>query len=103
MKQLRSSMKRIFVATTVLLAMAIGASSADRRNFWMLNNTGRTITSFRLAVHGIRQPWGDDVLGTGTLASAAGTVVYFEDYDTNCVYDFRIGYADGTHQDYVEG
>ncbi|MGO4882606.1 MAG: hypothetical protein ACLP59_17585 [Bryobacteraceae bacterium] len=99
MKRIRTTL----VAAVALLAVATCSSSADRRNFWLLNNTGRNITSFRVAVHGSSEAWGNDVLGEGTLVSAAGTVVYFLDYRTACVYDFRVGYADGTHQDYLLG
>jgi hypothetical protein len=95
--------KRILALAAVFLAVATTCSSADRRNFWLLNNTGRTITSFYVAVHGTDAPWGSDVLGTSTLSNAIGTVVYFRDFSTSCVYDFRVGYSDGTQQDYLLG
>jgi len=96
-------MKRILAVAMVLLALAMCSSSADRRNFWILNNTGQAITRFYIAVHGSGQPWGNDVLGSATLPSALGTVIFFYDSNVNCVYDFRIGYADGTYLNYVQG
>jgi hypothetical protein len=96
-------MKKLMALAIVLLAMSTRGNSADRRNFWLLNNTGRTITSFFVAVHGSEEPWGSDVLGTATLPTGVGTVVYFSDYNTSCMYDFRVGYSDGSHQDYLRG
>jgi len=96
-------MKRIRLVALGLLAMALYCNSADRRNFWVLNNTGRTITSFFVAAHGTDAPWGNDVLGTATLPDSLGTAVYFHDNQSSCMYDFRVGYSDGTHQDYLQG
>jgi hypothetical protein len=96
-------MKKILSVAAVLLTMTLCSNSADNRNFWILNNTGRTITSFYVAVHGVETPWGNDVLGNSTLSNSLGTAVYFHDMAAACVYDFRVGFSDGSHQDYLQG
>jgi hypothetical protein len=32
-----------------------------------------------------------------------GQIIYFLDNSSRCVYDIRIGFADGSHEDYAEG
>ena len=95
--------KTIGFLTILTLFGAATLSSADRRNFWLLNNTGHKINSFYIAIHGTDESWGNDVLGAAAVPQALGTVIYFHDSNSRCVYDFRVGYADGTHQDYLQG
>jgi len=96
-------MKRMLLVTIALLAVVLCSQSADRRNFWVLNNTGRTITNFYISVHGSQNPWSSDVLGASTLSSSLGTMIFFYDSNTTCMYDFRVKYSDGTYQDYLRG
>jgi hypothetical protein len=96
-------MKKLLTIAALLLGGVLCSSSADRRNFWLLNNTGRKINGVFLAAHGVDVPWGEDILGQSVLPSAAGTVVYFLDSSFRCVYDFRIEYGDGSHEDYLKG
>jgi hypothetical protein len=96
-------MKKMIAVTMALLAGAMLSSSADRRNFWVLNNTGREITRFYVAIHGPGTSWSNDVLGQSTLPNSGGTIVYFTDNNASCMYDFRVTYSDGTHQDYLKG
>ena len=102
--ELEQRMRRFLTvaAATVLLGAITTSQSADRRNVWLLNNTGREIQQFRLAVHGTDDPWGNDVLGRETLPNGVGVVVSFNDSRSLCLYDFRLVF-DGIHQDYVEG
>jgi len=97
-------MKKVMMIALVLVMGTLNYSrSADRRNFWLLNNTGRKINNVYIAAHGTDASWGRDVLGTSALSAGLGTVIYFYDYSTRCVYDFRIGYTDGSHEDYTQG
>lgn len=86
----------------VILGAVATSQSADRRNFWLLNNTGREIQQFLIAVHGTDEPWSSDVLGRDTLPSGVGVMINFTDNRTKCYYDFRLVF-DGLHQDYTEG
>ena len=96
-------MKRIVCLIAALLFLgAIGSSASDQRNFWLLNNTGYRISRVFVSAH-ISDSWGYDVLGDATLSHGMGTVVYFYGGRSTCIYDFRIVYADGSHQDYLQG
>jgi hypothetical protein len=96
-------MKKMLFTAALLLAGAMTSTSADRRNFWLLNNTGRKINSVFIAAHGTDAPWGSDVLGNSAVPNGLGEVIYFLDNSSRCVYDFRIGYGDGTQEDYLQG
>jgi len=95
-------MKKTLAILAAMAALAISSSANDRRNFWVLNNTGKTMTSFYVAVHGTTAPWSDNTLSY-TLSDGQGRSMYFTDNDSACVYDFRVRYADGTSQDYLQG
>jgi hypothetical protein len=75
--------------------VGIDSKSADLRNFWLLNNTGRKIERVYVAPHNTDVPWGDDILGSSALPNGLGTTIYFLDNSTRCIYDVRIGFADG--------
>src|SRR5271165_904979 len=97
-------MKRTLLMITLLSLLGVAASNAaDRRNFWMLNNTGRTISRFYVAAHGSGEAWGTDVFGDGSLSNSLGTLVHFWDNRSRCVYDFRVEFTDGTYQEYNRG
>jgi hypothetical protein len=96
-------MKKILSVAIALLAVTLSASSSDHRNFWVLNNTGRTINSFYIATHGVQGSWGNDILGNASLSNSLGTAVFFHDAAASCVYDFRVQFSDGGYQDYLQG
>jgi hypothetical protein len=97
-------MKKLTMLAAMLLSIGTQVSrSADRRNFWLLNNTGYTITRVYIAAHGTGDSWGEDVLGETTLPNSVGTKIYFSGSFNTCEYDFRIGYSNGAHQDYLRG
>ena len=89
-------------AMMAFLGSVTTSQSADRRNFWLLNNTGHEIRQFLLAVHGSTEPWSKDVLGQDTLPTGVGVMINFLDNRTQCLYDFRLVFDD-VHQDYTEG
>src|SRR5271165_6619887 len=97
-------MKRTLLMITLLSLLGVAASNAaDRRNFWMLNNTGRTISRFYVAAHGTGESWGNDVFGDGSLSNSLGAMIHFSDNRSRCVYDFRVVYTDGTQHEYNGG
>jgi hypothetical protein len=95
-------MKKTMAVMMMLVTLALSLSASDRRNFWVLNSTGKTITSFSVAVHGSSAPWSENSL-TYTLVNGQGRSLYFTDTDSACWYDFRVRYSDGTYQDYLQG
>jgi hypothetical protein len=94
--------KGVLVAVGVALSMASGRADADRRNFWLVNDTGETIREVHLSAHGTDDAWSADVLGDALLADGHGLkiVVYG---GSSCVIDFRIVYNDGSTEDYLQG
>jgi hypothetical protein len=101
------SLKRTVLVLLVLLAVGVGVVKStprpDQRNFWALNNTGKEIQKFYVSDHDSTQ-WGGDILGRATLPTGMGTVVYFDStIKTGCNFDFKIVFADGSTQQYLQG
>jgi hypothetical protein len=101
------SLKRTVLVLLVLLALGVGVvksqPQADQRNFWALNNTHKEIREFYVSSHDSTR-WGGDILGRATLADGMGTVVYFDSkIQTGCNFDFKIVFADGSAQQYLQG
>jgi hypothetical protein len=77
------------------------ARAEDMRNFWLLNNTGRTINSVYFRAHGTFG-WGNDAMLNAVLPDQLGTkVAFFGGYA--CNVDFKVVYADGSAQTYTQG
>jgi len=101
------SWKRVVLVLTVLLAIAVGVvksqPQANQANFWALNNTGKEVRNFFVSEHA-STVWGNDILGRATLPDGMGTVVYFpSNAKVGCVFDFKLVYADGSQQTYMQG
>jgi hypothetical protein len=96
-------MKKALLLPAILLIAGINSRSADRRNFWLLNNTGRKIERVYVTPHDTDAPWGSDILGDTELPNGIGTTVRFLDNSSRCVYDIRIEFTDGSHEDYTQG
>jgi hypothetical protein len=95
--------KKALILTALMLVATLSSQSADRRNFWLLNNTGRTIDRVYVAPHNANATWGEDVLGQASLPNGIGTTIYFLDSSLRCFYDVRIVFSNGTHEDYLQG
>jgi hypothetical protein len=90
------------IAIVVLLGSGL-TFGQDRRNFWLLNNTGQTISSFYVSPHESNH-WGVDVLGAEDLPNGIGAVISFSPgIRTSCVMDFKIVFNDGIEQSYRQG
>jgi hypothetical protein len=100
------SLKRTGLMLFVLLAVGAGvmkSQTADRRNFWALNDTGKEIAQFYVSPHG-NPNWLNNVLGRGVLPAETGVVIYFpSNISTGCTFDFKIVYSDGSAQTYMQG
>jgi hypothetical protein len=99
----RFQLPKTLMFTVLSLLGATGAQSADRRDFWLLNHTGRTIERVYIAAHGTGESWGYDVLGQSTVGEGAGTRVFFPEHGFRCEYDFRIVFTGGGYADYTRG
>jgi hypothetical protein len=86
----------------MVLSLLSSEASADRRNFWLVNDTGQTINEVHIAVHGSADAWSADVLGDVTLRDGTGVKINVFG-SSGCMVDFRIVYADGSIEDYLGG
>jgi hypothetical protein len=95
-------MRRIAIAILFFLVTS-SAPSADRRNFWVLNLTRREVQSVYVSPHGTDDTWGSDILGQDTVPNGGGVYIAFNGVGKNCIYDVRLDFNDGSHQDYTQG
>ena len=102
-KIVKTTLKRLFPFTVVILLGTEVSFGQDQRNFWMLNNTGQVISRFYVSPHDSNY-WGNDVLGSGRLPNGIGAVISFtSSVRTSCVMDFKLVFEDGTEQTYRQG
>jgi len=100
---MRASTLLLLSAVLLFFALPQQGSSQNRANFWLLNNTGKTVQNFYVSPHS-SQTWGTDVLGHATLPSAVGVVIMFPpDVHHVCIEDFKLVFSDGTSQVYQQG
>lgn len=93
----------LFLTATVIIFGSVSSHGQDRRNFWLLNNTGKKISSFYVSPHE-SESWGKDILGQAELPNGIGTIITFDsDVQTSCVMDFKIVFGDGSKQTYTTG
>jgi len=60
----------------------------DRRNFWVLNNSGHTISEFYVSPHEVDE-WGNNTLGNDALESGTGELIAWAG-KSSCSMDFKI-------------
>ena len=86
-----------------LLPRPAGSQESRNRDFWFLNNTGKTIREVYVSPHESKS-WGQDVLGRSTLADGVGTLITFpSSWQTSCTMDFKIVFEGGDSQTYPDG
>lgn len=102
--KLTSARMYVVLFTLLMTTVAIESSAAqDLRNFWFLNNTGKTIERIYVSPHESFN-WGDDVLGSANLPDGLGTIIRFNPRSrSSCYFDFRLIFRDRTMQTYVNG
>lgn len=94
---------RLPLVMVIIFLGQVSSHAQDERNFWALNNTGKTISSLYVSPHE-HKSWGKDILGQAELPTGIGTVISFDpDVETSCLMDFRLVFRDGTEQTYVQG
>jgi len=85
--------KKIVVATTVILAFAASANAADRR-VKIVNETGYTMVQFYGSNKG-SDSWEEDILGSDVLPSGSSVTINFDDGTGYCIFDFKAVFSDG--------
>ena len=103
MKPTRTVPLALILLLSLMLLTAAGSHGQDQRNFWALNNTGKTIRWLYISPHENKN-WGNDILGESQLVNGMGTVISFRSsVQTSCLMDFRLVFSDGTEATYVQG
>lgn len=91
------------IAAMIILPGYARSSRQDRRDFWLLNITGKRISRFYVSPHDM-DSWGRDILGQAELPNGLGTLIAFNStVRTSCLMDFRLVFSDGTKQTYTQG
>lgn len=96
--KLTPSLSRIvlaFLASLTLVVVGAHRSSADQRDFRVVNETSYTINNLYVSPHA-SDNWGHDVLGSYVLKPGQTTKVTFSDDLGYCYYDIKAVYSDGT-------
>ena len=85
----------ICLATLMLVLVGVDRSSADQRDFTVVNETSYTIDNLYVSPHS-SDNWEEDVLGNDVLESGHRVKVTFSDDLGYCFYDIKAVYSDGT-------
>lgn len=103
MRALRTNRYTPVLLLTLMMLVSTGSYGQDQRNFWALNNTGKTISRLYVSPHEDKS-WGSDVLGESQLPTGVGTVISFRaGARTSCLMDFRLVFSDGSEATYPQG
>jgi hypothetical protein len=82
------------VGIVALVSPSKGFNQYDRRNFWVLNNSGYAISEFYVSPHE-QDEWGGDTLDTNALESGSGELITWTGV-SSCYMDFKIVFDDGS-------
>jgi len=85
--------RKILAALVVMLAA--GAAQAQDMRLRIHNDTGLTLYRFYSTNTGSTR-WGNDVMGSSTLASGSSMKLNFANSKGYCLFDFRAIFVDGT-------
>ncbi|MBS1854154.1 MAG: hypothetical protein JST11_02220 [Acidobacteria bacterium] len=99
--KLRGIAGAVSLAVLVVLPVAI-SHAQDPRNFWLLNNTGKTIREFYVSPHDSSR-WGNDTLGRSAVPDGIGALIVFQGSRGSCNMDFLLVFADGSKHTYGQG
>jgi hypothetical protein len=103
------------VLLALICGMVVPAKAQGPRQFWILNNTGRTITGFFIREHKLNrsmfdlEDWSPDVLGPTQLPNYLGEIIFLftnpllKSSTISCNLDFKLAYSDGNIAVYDKG
>jgi len=91
-------LRRLLPSLLVALLLAAPPARAQQNpDFWVVNNTGRTIAEIYVS-SAASQNWGADRLGQNVLGSGMRFAIR-PPRDGTCVFDIRVVYADGAAEE----
>jgi hypothetical protein len=79
-------------------AAAAPAGGEAQQNFSVVNNTGHTVVTLNVSATNT-DSWGPDILGRDTLANGESAQITFPRTTTQCNWDIKATYDDGTNTD----
>ncbi|MES2432697.1 MAG: hypothetical protein V4586_02605 [Pseudomonadota bacterium] len=85
---------RLSLAALALAATTLQAAAYDR-TVRIHNDTGLALVKFQSTNSGASR-WGNDVMGSSTLANGASMKLHFDNAQGYCEFDFKAVFADGT-------
>lgn len=83
------------LAAAAAFAVAGTGALAEDLQFQLINNSGMTLWEFYASPTTVSS-WEEDILGTSTLLSGYSVTVTIADGRTNCVYDMRMVFENGS-------
>ena len=74
------------------------AGGEAQQNFSVVNNTGHTVVTLNVSPNN-QDNWGPDILGRDTLANGETAQITFPRNTSECNWDIKATYDDGTNTD----
>jgi hypothetical protein len=91
-------MKKLLVAIALLFSTFATVAYAAQQDFTVTNRTGHVIMTLNVSPTSSSQ-WGPDILGQDVLGDGESAEISFDRNEDQCVWDIRVTYDDGTHND----
>lgn len=90
-------MKRFTFAAAAAFGLLLStqAFAAGKQDFTLVNKTGYEIDQVYVSKSNASD-WGDDILGTDTMANGTSEEIEFEPKDSTCTWDLMVVWTDKT-------
>ena len=79
-------------------APATASAGQAQQNFTVVNHTGHTVMTLNVSPNNSDE-WGPDILGRAVLANGESAPITFPRTETQCSWDIKATYDDGTNTD----
>ena len=79
-------------------AAATAGAGQAQQNFTVVNHTGHTVMTLNVSPNNSDE-WGPDILGRAVLANGESAPITFPRTETQCSWDIKATYDDGTNTD----
>lgn len=91
-------MRKLLMAAALSVAAISSAAWAAAQDFTLKNRTGHVIVTLNVSPSSSNR-WGPDILGREVLANGEDAIVTFDRTESQCEFDIRVTYDDGTAND----
>ena len=97
-RMVRSALLATFVVS--LATLGTSARAQSEQDFTLVNGTEYDIEEVYVAGT-TNKTWGKDIMGDGVLAAGKSKAVKFRSGTTNCLYNLRVKWEDGTSTEWA--